>query len=407
MTVFSVQRFMFSFKPSYISVSAFLVFLTLQACKTDEKSKSEVLALSESKPMTPNVGLTNPDTFDCRTLDFGIYWYGKDNRAEKSVLGKANPFYAKDRPTVIYIHGWQKDAYKVGHRENFLFTDPTTQATQDLAAAWIDAGWNIGIFYWSQFADETEVKAAEEKIWAGDEEPLKWRRCDGTLTSEGAPKGSVARVFSRAFGEALADFEGPSLRIVGHSLGTEVAAHGTKIIVDAIDSGKLSKSLLPKRVAQLDPYWSAENKSKVWNGATVRGIIEATKSKGLIWEMYKTSSLLSFNADLNIPLVKSIGFTSYIAEFVGQDENYLVKQGLRHVWAPKLYFMSFQFAPPRVCPTKDASSCQQIARSAATSDADTRCLMDAAVVHRQLEGKKTPTTSDDTFEEIVMPFVTR
>jgi hypothetical protein len=91
------------------------------------------------------------------------------------------------------------------------------------------------------------------------------------------------------------------------------------------------------------------------------------------------------------------------ADFISQDENNFVREGQRHVWAPKLYFMSFQDSPPRVRLKNELSPRKQVVRSAATSDQISRELMNKAAVHVQVEGKKTPSTADDIFEEFKIP----
>ncbi|HZI02783.1 MAG TPA: oxygenase MpaB family protein, partial [Archangium sp.] len=160
--------------------------------------------------------------FDCRTLDFGIYWYGLNNASQKAVPGVYNPYFNAAKPTVIYVHGWQKDGVINGKRETFNYAenDPTYGVNVNMADAWINAGWNIGIFYWNQFADETEVKNAETKIWTGTRpQAMRWRQCDGTYTTTGSPTVSAAQLFYNAITANMANFSGPHLRIVGHSLG--------------------------------------------------------------------------------------------------------------------------------------------------------------------------------------------
>ncbi|MCH9682411.1 MAG: hypothetical protein K0V04_13320, partial [Deltaproteobacteria bacterium] len=94
------------------------------------------------------------------TLDYGIRWFGDDGSS-----GDDN--FDPGKPTVIYIHGWQAFSTRSLRRE--LLTGPSPDASdgeQDWKTAW--QGWNVGIFYWNQLADELEVKNAEAKIWAAD-----------------------------------------------------------------------------------------------------------------------------------------------------------------------------------------------------------------------------------------------
>ncbi len=363
-------------------------------CKTSNSGPGEVSQVQDSPP-EQEVKPTPADKFDCSVLDYGIYWYGKGNVAQKAKPSQNNRFFDKTRPTVLYVHGWQKDSHKNLSRENFLFTNPLTGKTEDLASSWIDANWNIGVFYWNQFADEEDVTVAEGKIWSPATAKLKWKKCDGTLATEGAPSGSIADIFYRSVEEAMDGFEGPQFRVVGHSLGSQVAARGSFLLLGGVESKNLPAGLRPTRLAQLDPYWSKGEKGKPWPGNEVRGIAEKTVKGGLLWEMYKTSALLKLGGDTNLPLEKLIGYSTYIPSFIA-DKNYLVQEGMRHVWAPKVYFMSFAASPPPACPSN--ATCKLVARSAATSDEQTLELMKGAVAQRQVKGLETPTTKDDAFE---------
>ncbi len=94
--------------------------------------------------------------YDPNVLDYGIYWFGTGNVSQKAVAGVANPYFNPSKPTVIYIHGWQNGSSQRGSRETFNYkqNDATYGIDVNAADAWISAGWNIGIFYWNQFADE-------------------------------------------------------------------------------------------------------------------------------------------------------------------------------------------------------------------------------------------------------------
>lgn len=35
----------------------------------------------------------------------------------------------------------------------------------DAADQWLEAGWNVGVFYWTPYADEPALHDAEMKIW--------------------------------------------------------------------------------------------------------------------------------------------------------------------------------------------------------------------------------------------------
>ena len=98
-----------------------------------------------------------------QNLDYGLYWFGTNDNYEKAEPGYGNAYYDNDAPTVIFIHGWQNGATKKLQRETFNRHD-NGGPDKDLAYSWRQAGYNVGILYWNQFADEGEVKDAEAKV---------------------------------------------------------------------------------------------------------------------------------------------------------------------------------------------------------------------------------------------------
>ncbi|GAB4565233.1 MAG: hypothetical protein Tsb0020_15960 [Haliangiales bacterium] len=339
--------------------------------------------------------VANPGTHDCDTLDYGIYWYGPGNVAQKYIPGTPNPFFDPTKPTVIQAHGWQNGSSKKARREtfNYLHNDAKNGVDVDLADAWIDAGWNIGYFYWNQFADEGEVKDAEAKIWSATaQRGMRWRRCDGSTTTAGAPNLSVGELFYDAYTAAMADFSGPSIRVVGHSLGNQLATRLAFLVHEGIERGELSPELLPHRVELLDPFWSNGGKSylgNAWTGEVTRDIVATLIDQGVIFSRYKSSNINDFGVgDRNTSLTNMIGETELVPSFISSFD-----QAGRHVAAYNLYYHSFAFAPPTAC---DAA-CDEQAASASTGDARMRELMDEASRWIQSAGERTESPGDNVF----------
>ena len=80
----------------------------------------------------------------------------------------SNPYFnQKANRTVIFCHGWALESAKFHARETFFWksNDPKYGLEVNTANAWIEDGWNVGIFYWSQLAAEPSVNDAEAKMW--------------------------------------------------------------------------------------------------------------------------------------------------------------------------------------------------------------------------------------------------
>lgn len=217
-------------------------------------------------------------------LDYGLYWYGYDEGAASGRYVKAseadNPFYDPSRPTVIHIHGWQNGSIAAFFRTDYDHRRHSSgDVDKDVASPWLDQGYNVGMLYWTNFADEGQVTHAEAKIWSPNgPRGMKYRvrkSADPNNGSteqrdfEGAPDATVGSLLADAIVDGMADFSGPSFRLTGHSLGNQVAIAIAGDIHARLESGQISnEKLLPTRIALLDPYYT---------GSRISGLSERTE----------------------------------------------------------------------------------------------------------------------------------
>jgi len=147
-----------------------------------------------------------------------------------------------------------------------------------MADAWIKAGWNIGIFYWDMFSDEPNVLDAEAKIWtANGPKKMRWRDNKGEFQKSTFNK-SAGQLFYETYVKALKDYKGNNIRIVGHSLGSQMAIYLTYMVNDAVAKRYLPNNLMIERLALLDPYWSVGGKDYLngkWTGEICREYIKS------------------------------------------------------------------------------------------------------------------------------------
>ena len=287
-------------------------------------------------------------TYDGKTLDTGIYWFGPGNVSEKYVSGVNNKYFSSSKPTVIYIHGWQKDTTASLFRECFnpYKNDSSCGANVDSASYWINKGWNVGIFYWNQLADESEVKDAEAKIWTtSGSKGMRWRMVDGTYNSTNVPNVSAAQLFVNDYESCMKGFSGSEIRFAGHSLGNQMVTNGAKLISDRVDAGKIASNLRPNRVCLLDPFWSTGNKTYLNNqytGAVCRTYVTALKTKGVVFEQYKSSNINDLLiGDSNDEMKQLTAFIDVYPDYTG-----LTNQAGKHGASRDLYFYSMGFDAP-------------------------------------------------------------
>ncbi|MCP5177295.1 MAG: hypothetical protein H6997_07005 [Moraxellaceae bacterium] len=335
------------------------------------------------------VGVFPTSTFN--NLDYGLYWFGDADNWQKAVPNQSNAYYSASKPTIIYIHGWQKGSSKALNRETFNRKD-AGGPDLDLAYAWRQAGYNVGIMYWNQFADEDEVKDAEAKIWtATGTRAMRWRNASGVYTN--GPTQSAGDLLFQSYKDNLAGYTGSNIRLAGHSLGNQMVIVLAKKISDAVSAGTLNSKLLPKRVALLDPFYSQQGKSYLgnkWTGEVCREYVTNLKTKGVIFEAYRTSlaSSSGFIGDANAGLMKMTAFTELKTSYFNQTQ-----QTQKHNAAVWHYLWSFGSNPPVLTNTTTEAA------SAKTSDARITTIMNGTKKLVQDRGNTTKEPWDDTFLE--------
>lgn len=348
-------------------------------------------------------------------LDYGLYWVSVEGGIEKQVKalddsGNVIPsvinYYDDSRPTVIYFHGWKSGSSEDDYsRDNFTFSDLGNSLSH---LAWKQRGWNVGIYHWNQFSDESEVKDAEAKIWsANGPKGMRYRLDDGSYSTLQSPTKSIGEMAFEHIIIVLTN-NNESLRLAGHSLGNQLAVFVAEKINDGINEGTLSENIMPERIALLDPFWSRSGKSYLgdkngdgnndWVGERTRWAIEDMMHDiDIAVEWYKTSAIFDVwigdqNSELeDIVTVTSVRFWYLSAiEIVG-----------KHVNARHWYFQSMTDEEPEEVTINWLGSRSETgwnAASARTTDDRIRAMMAAGYEWDQVEGRYTADTSDDQFE---------
>jgi len=335
-------------------------------------------------------------------LDYGIHWFGLNNVSQKADPAVDNPYYDRRKPTIIYVHGWQNGSTVAGRRETFNYkkNDPVYGIDYNGADAWILDGWNIGIFYWNQFADEFEVKDAEAKIWsANGPRGMRYKLPNGSYSTAAGVNVSASQLMFDSIVEAMQDYRGSNLRIAGHSLGNQMAVAVSDKLATAVAKKQISSRLLPSRVALLDPFYSKGSKSYLnglWTGEKAREIVPVLKNKGVLFEYYQTSGITDlWIGDKNEGLKDMCAYNS-VAPW------YIPSWGIaeKHIAAPNLYFISYSSAPPEEVTINWWGRRKQTGKdalSASTSDNRLDEMMNSNYRWVQVEGRYTITADDDQY----------
>lgn len=329
-------------------------------------------------------------------LDYGLYWAGADNEFEKAGLHTqdGSSYYDPTKPTLIYIHGWKADTVENLQRDNFYNTD-NGRPDVDFAQLWRSYGFNIGILYWNQFADEDEVKNAESKIWSADaNKGIRWLDSDGQYHENDVDQ-PVAELLLSNYLQAMNGYQGSNIRFAGHSLGSQLAIRLTYLLHQQAQAGDIADNLVPKRITLLDAFFSNYAKSYLrwkWTGEVSRELLSSLiEERNIAVDSYRTSALSSsiFVGDENAKLHNMTAFCEQDTSFFDATE-----QSEKHSSATWLYLWSIAYSEPEV---EDSTT---LGVSAA---ADNQLVIEWMQANKhiiQSEGGNTKTPSDNSYQSI-------
>lgn len=374
-------------------------------------------------------------------IDYGLYWYGSEGECEKYFAEYNNAFYDETKKTMIYSHGWQplstvmSDAYGRSYfkHEIFNWNEPLTLGKPEYSGlnvwtnnGWLDKGWNTGIVYWTQFADEipltgddiTGVHDAEAKIWClsgnqgsryrtideyGFGEYKYWDKkykFDGQIYDI----ESVNELLYIPVSHALQNNTSENIRLVGHSLGSQlITSLAFSLYQDGIDIKRLALldaafTSFPKSYLPTDNYGDS-------TGERVRNYIfeMMDKNPNFVVESYHTTPLNVPTGlmDCNYTLWNKVCDIDMKPRYLG-----VVQEVEKHNCIRGSYFLTMEFNPPLECSTllgiKHLTG--DITASASTPDWRIASMMDSEYRWVQAEGQFTPTPADDWFNKEINLF---
>lgn len=334
-------------------------------------------------------------------LDVGLFWFGAGDQWERHEPGRRSAYYDPRRPTVIHLHGWRRGAAAGGTSKSFNYkrNEPGHGVDVNMADAWVRAGWNVGMLYWGQLADEDLVWDAEAKIWS-DKGPrgLRYRMADGSYRDDLRGVSSVVELLLAYYLNGLWDYAGPGVRLTGHSLGNQLLLGLSDRVLSLARAGQVPAALVVKRGALLDPFWSNGAKDFLggqWTGERARALAQRLAAEGMALEQHRTSAINDLLVgDNNLELQRTTAYAELRPDFIPA-----VALEARHTAAGQLYYYNFAFGPTKECaPAGDA--CQLTGKAGPgpqASDERIREIMAAGQRHVLVEGLMTLTPEDDVY----------
>ena len=219
--------------------------------------------------------------------------------------GKETTF-KNQKPVVILFAGITENTRKESYTlpEDVYVRDILSSSIKDTlnrntASYWIKAGYNVGVFHYESFADDT-LDNVSKKIYSKAFNTYK------TLANEvGTANFNLTEAFVSAWKSVVdvADLSGNNInmfevRFIGNSVGANLALSASDYLYEMYVAGKIAGNAVPNRVSIINPYFSNMGDATTVDYRTEKTIgsalsynnqlIEKLAKKGMIFDMYES-----------------------------------------------------------------------------------------------------------------------
>ena len=228
----------------FLIICISLTSVALVACNDNEE---------ETPFVAPSFEFTNPD--DLSDYGLTIEWIGSN--------GEATTFQ-KNRPTAIVFGGVTdyniKEAINLNSEVYTASVIATSITLQKTSRLWDRQGFNIGVFHYENFADDTEENVIK-KIF--NSSSMTYINKDGE-TKTTAPDFNLTEAFISAYlksatSDDLANSGGKyiqEVRFIGNGVGAVLALSVAEYLDYLYENGAVGVGYLPDRIDLIDPYFS-------------------------------------------------------------------------------------------------------------------------------------------------------
>ncbi|PHQ82522.1 MAG: hypothetical protein COB66_00005, partial [Coxiella sp. (in: Bacteria)] len=286
-------------------------------------------------------------------------------------------FFDPNKPTLLFIHGDQPTLTAKRKRIDFcysyLLANNKQLAVINTANGW--KGWNVGMFYWNQFADDVQGKGIsdfvraitwpEMKIYSSKNKAgMRWAYLDSKGHSQFCYRGkknciglpldshgyqqSVRQLAYEAYINAFPKGYNQRIRISGQSLGTQLAVQLTGYISNNHHVPQPSQLIL------LDPYFTpglhhldvggGNDSAADYNYQVASHFLKENPKLG--FSIYRTTKLSEWpTGDRNKPLENLSAYLRICPAFL-KNANKKVQTVAEHISCGYIYFHSKKFPAP-------------------------------------------------------------
>jgi hypothetical protein len=222
--------------------------------------------------------LNVPATADTEEA-FGLFFYNEDGTYTNCYTHSMSELnYDNTKPIIIFVHGIQ-----VNEGYNYNEVIPNSKG-------WLDAGYNVAEFFWSQFSDDSPF-LGQDKVWGTDNMRLFYEDEDGNRVEDCTDllNYSITEAFIAYYVDFLqrADFQGREIYLTGLSMGSNICYAACNYLLTLEEADKIPTSYLPDRVTFFDAYLD-----NMGNDEYVNWLDDTVGANGTVGRAYETVQML-------------------------------------------------------------------------------------------------------------------
>lgn len=269
-----------------------------------------------------------------KSSNFGLFFYNPDGTRVSTT--ENNVPFDPTKPVVIFSHGLSL-GFGIETPEEFVNYE-----------GWLNAGYNVGVFMWSQISDD-DPYICEKKVWGGVDNRFAYNdeNMKRTIETEDVTNYSMAEIFVAYYIDFMSkqNFTGREIHFEGLSLGAQLTMANCSYLLALNEAGLIGKEFLPDRVTLFDAFFtnrSYENirvpwlKRSIGKDGTVALALETAKQlkkKGIAME-YIASSIVNITTAIGegdkgniLRLYDETAFLDYSSDWYSifeQDKKHII-----------------------------------------------------------------------------------
>lgn len=184
--------------------------------------------------------------------DFGLFFYGDDHNIDSVDMQRSSTdmdvkYFDPEKPTVIWVHGWEDKGFNSGDNELKVSSDAQSRGVEEYSyVAQLKAkGYNVATFQYQSIDNKNAIAYDLGKIFTSTFVKIKDREY------------SMAYLMASELCLNIGETYKKEITYVGHSCGSFVSLGINYYVNYFLDNGVIkNKNLLASRITLADPYFN-------------------------------------------------------------------------------------------------------------------------------------------------------